>query len=121
MRCSWVDTMLTNTPDMYAITIQIVRFIDAHQPGFVECVLRDAFGRDWVFFDKAPVFTSVRLDEKSVYPQLGSIACEIVREWVDEQGRRRCIIDTEAPWDVAARTGETQFEVFYDQIRTSMA
>ena len=107
--------------DMHAIGVQIVRFTDAHQPGFVECVLRDAVDREWVFSDKAPIFTSVLLDEKSTYPQPGSIACEIVREWIDEHGRKRCIIDTEQPWDIAAQTGETRFEVFCDQITTNRA
>jgi len=101
---------------MHAINVQIVRFTDTHQPGFVECVLRDATGRDWVFSDKVPIFTSALLDEKSGYPQPGTIACEVVREWIDENDRKRCIIDTEHPWDVAARSGETQFEVYYEQI-----
>ena len=102
---------------MHAISIQIVRFTDAAHPGWVECVLRDASGRDWILTDKVPIFTDALLDASSRYPQPGVVACEMVREWTDEDGRSRCIISTERPWGVAAIGGETQFEVFSDQIR----
>jgi len=101
---------------MHSINVQIVRFTDDSQPGWVECVFRDTSGREWLFADKAPIFTKVDLDADSSYPQPGAVACEIVREWTDEHGRGRCIICTECPWGVAAEGGETQFEVFSDQI-----
>jgi hypothetical protein len=101
---------------MHTISVQIVRFTNASQPGWVECVLRDASGREWIVAGKLPIFTSAPLDAASNYPQPGVIACEVVREWTDEGGRRRCIINTERPWDIEAKGGETQFEVFSDQI-----
>src|SRR6185369_7321775 len=101
---------------MHTISVQIVRFTDGSQPGWVECMLRDASGREWLLADKVPIFTSAPLDEASSYPQPGVVACEIVREWTDECGRRRCIINTERPDGVEAAGGETQFEVFSDQI-----
>jgi hypothetical protein len=101
---------------MLTVGVQIVRFTDAAQPGWVECVLRDAQGRTWVFSDKVPIFTSVSLDADSSYPQPGVIACEIVRECIDENGRKRCIVNTARPWGVAAKSGEMQFEVFYEQV-----
>ena len=58
------------------------------------------------------------LDERSAYPQPGVIACEIVRERKDERGRVLCTIETERPWGVAATSGETQFEVWAEQITT---
>src|SRR5689334_14823403 len=106
---------------MHIISVQIVRFIEASQPGWVECVLRDASGREWLLADKAPVFTKAHLDATGSYPQPGVVACEIVREWTDEHGRRRCIVSTERPWGVEATSGETQFEVFSDQIATQAA
>jgi len=106
---------------MHTISIQIVRFTDASFPGWVECVLRDASGREWLLADKLPVFTDATLDADSSYPQPGVVACEIVREWTDEHGRKRCTISTERPWGVEAKGGETQFEVFSDQITTQMA
>jgi len=102
---------------MPLLDIPITRFIDPHQPGFVECTLRDASGRAWLLVDKVPVFTDAFLDAESSYPQPGVVACEILREWTDETGRRRCLIDTDRPWGVSTAAGETQFEVFADQLR----
>ncbi len=101
---------------MHTICVQIVRFADPSQPGWVECVLQDASDREWVLVDKVPVFTEADLDASSTYPQPGVVACEIVREWTDGHGRQRCIITTERPDGVAAKNGETEFEVFRDQI-----
>jgi len=101
---------------LHTITVQIVRFTDASQPGWVECVLRDAAGREWLLAEKVPIFTEALLDANSSYPQPGVVACEIVREWTDEQGRGRCIISTERPWGVKTQGGETQFEVFSNQV-----
>ncbi len=106
---------------MHTISVQIVRFTDASQPGWVECVLQDALGCEWILADKLPIFTSAPLDAASSFPQPGVVACEVVREWTDERGRRRCVISTERPWDVEAKGGETQFEVFSDQITTQAA
>jgi len=106
---------------MHTISVQIARFTDASQPGWVECVLRDTSGREWILADKLPVFTDADLDADSRYPQPGVVACEIVREWTDEHGRRRCVITTERPWGVEAKGGQTQFEVFNDQITTTAA
>jgi hypothetical protein len=93
---------------MHIISVQIVRFTDASFPGWVE----------WLLADKVPIFTSAPLDAASSFPQPGVVACEIFREWTDECGRRRCIISTERPWGIEATSGETQFEVFVDQIAT---
>ena len=103
---------------MLTVGVQIIRFTDAAQPGWVECLLQDTSGHEWVFSDKVSIFTSVPLDRCSSFPQPGVIACEVVREWIDENNRRRCIIDTKGIWDIMALSGETQFEVFYDQIAT---
>ena len=106
---------------MNTISVQIVRFTDESQPGWVECVLQDASGREWLLADKVPVFTEAHLDAGSIYPQPGVVACEVVREWTDENSRRRCIISTKHPWGVEATSGETQFEVFSNQITTDVA
>ena len=82
---------------MHKVAVEIVRFSDPAQPGWVECVLRDAAGRVWTFVEKVPVVSQAMLDERSAYPQPGVIACEIVRERKDERGRVLCTIDTERP------------------------
>ena len=101
---------------MHTVSVQIIRLTDESQPGWVECVLRDASSREWILKDKVPIFTEAPLDASSSFPQPGVVACEVVREWTDERGRSRCIITTDRPWGVAAQDGETEFEVFRDQI-----
>ncbi len=76
----------------------------------------DAASKVWMFVDKVPIFTSADLSAGSVYPHPGVIACEVLREWVEENGRKRCIVDTKCPWGVAAQSGETRFNVFAEQI-----
>ncbi len=70
--------------------------------------------------DKVPVFTEAALDAGSTYPQPGLVRCEIVREWMDEGGSQRCIINTAVPDAVEAVGGETEFEVFRDQVTTAV-
>lgn len=48
----------------------------------------------------------------SHYPQQGVIVCEIIRVWAESDGRERCIITTERPWEISAKDGETELEVF---------
>jgi hypothetical protein len=67
------------------------------------------------------IAAAAALDADSSYPQPGVVACEIVREWTDAHGRRRCVISTERPWGVEAKGGVTQFEVFSDKITTQVA
>jgi hypothetical protein len=72
---------------MPSISVQIVRFVDGHQPGLVECELIDAEGRRHIIIDKVPVLTSENLDAQSKYPVPGSVPCEVLRRYRDESGR----------------------------------
>jgi hypothetical protein len=91
---------------MLGVKVDIVRYADDSQPGWVECHLTDAIGRRWSFVEKVPVVTAADLDASSVYPQPGVIACEVV-------GRAGGVvrIDTTRPWSVESVEGETRFEV----------
>ena len=64
---------------MYMIDVQIVRYVDRAFSGWVECILRDASNREWLFIDKIAIFSDQDLHEISRYPQQGMIACEIIR------------------------------------------
>jgi hypothetical protein len=103
---------------MHTVSVQILRLTDPQQPGWVECVLRDTASREWKFIEKAPVVSDALLDATTDFPRLGVIACEIVNQWTDESGRTRCVIDTERPWGIATENGQTQFEVFANQVTT---
>jgi hypothetical protein len=54
---------------MPAVTVQISRFVDEHQPGFVECILMDALGESHLFVEKVPVVSTDDLWSTSSYPQ----------------------------------------------------
>jgi hypothetical protein len=46
------------------LAVWIVRFVDQHFPGWVECEFIDAEGRRHTVRDKVPVFTTVGAGEK---------------------------------------------------------
>ncbi len=54
---------------MYGVRVEIVRFVDDSQPGWVECRLVDARGQEWLFVEKVPIVTSSDLTALTPYPQ----------------------------------------------------
>jgi len=101
---------------MANVRIQIVRFLFADQPGFVEGKLVDAFGTSHRFQDKVPVLAVEDLWHDAEYPQPGLLACEIVERWTSEDGRELVRIDTEKPYDIESTNGEYRFVVTADQL-----
>jgi hypothetical protein len=106
----------TSIVGMIAVSVEIARYIDDSFPGFVECRLVDALGREWLFHEKVPVVTRANLDASSSYPQPGVIACKVVEGRQQSDGRGVVNIDTEIPWHVESTTGETRFEVYATQL-----
>jgi hypothetical protein len=72
---------------MAELRVSIVRFVDPHQPGFVEVEFEDADGRIRRILDKVSIFTEKVLDAESQYPQAGSLRCAIQRRWRGNGGR----------------------------------
>ena len=101
------------------VIVEIVRFVDPHQPGWVECVLIDAYAKPHSFIEKVPVVTTETLLPTSEYPVLGSIACEVLAKLNDEQGRSLLKIDTIRPWDIESTSGEVEFVILASQVRNS--
>jgi hypothetical protein len=64
--------------DMPSLRVQIVRFVDEDQPGWVESQFRDAQGEVHSIIDKVPMFTSAALWPDSDYPQPGWIECRVL-------------------------------------------
>ena len=60
------------------VRIEIVRYNDDHQPGFVECRLTDFDGRVWSFEEKVPLVSYEYLDASSGYPRAGSVVCNVL-------------------------------------------
>jgi hypothetical protein len=102
--------------NMLAIKIRITSFISADQPGFVECKFNDAWNKEHTVQDKVPIVTEKYLDANSDYPQDGVIACEIIKQWMDENGRKILKVSTEKPWAVDTIDGLTEFDILEEQL-----
>ena len=104
---------------MPAIAVQIVRFVDESQPGFVECEFVDAAGRCHVLFDKVPIFDAAEsLWSDSEYPQPGAAGCEVLERWKDDQGRDLARVTTERPYGIESREGLYEFVVLASQLKS---
>ena len=98
------------------LAVQIVRYVDNHQPGWVECQFVDAKGRRHAFIDKVPGFTAAHLGPESVYPQSAYVSCEVLSTSQDEDGRAMAHITTAHPYDIESTEGLSEFEVYSDQL-----
>ena len=101
---------------MPSLAVQIVRFVDEHQPGFIECQFQDAHGCVHVVVEKVPVITAEDLRANSTYPRPGAIACTVEKEYKDPAGRSLVTVSTELPWHVESSTGQTRFELLSWQV-----
>ena len=101
---------------MVAIKVKILGYVDHSYPGWIRCSFIDAFGVEWFIIEKVPVITEENLDEKSIYPKDGFIAC-IIDESIEGNSKEEIVtINIEKPWGICAESGETIFKVFRNQI-----
>jgi hypothetical protein len=98
------------------IRVEIVRFLSAENPGFVECVLVDADGKEHRFHEKAPVVSAAGTDETTTYPQPGVIRCTVLGRGPGPAGRLVVEVDTELPWDIESTAGQTRFHLFAEEL-----
>jgi hypothetical protein len=63
---------------MPSLRIQIVRYVEAYQPGIIECQFCDAGGQMHSIIGKLPYFTSADLWFDSDYPQPGEVECRVL-------------------------------------------
>jgi hypothetical protein len=101
---------------MPAVAVHITRFVDDHQPGFVECQLVDAAGASHIFVEKMPVVTTEVLRSTGSYPCPGAIGCLVLASWEDDRGIGLTRIDTSQPWGIESVVGVTKFVVTSSQI-----
>lgn len=101
---------------MLAIRIKIISFISNNQPGFVECNFLDAYNREHIIHEKIPIVTDMLLDADTEYPQDGFVACDIIKRWMDNTGRKLITVTTERPWGVRTITSLTEFDLEEDQL-----
>ncbi|MHA3788499.1 hypothetical protein ACX0HA_09840 [Flavobacterium hauense] len=104
---------------MKALKIKITKFIDAHQPGFVECTFIDAWNKKHIIHEKVPVVTTENLDTNSIYPVEGIVNCEIIKEYTDSNNRIIVTISTEKPWDISTIEDMNVFDILENQLTES--
>jgi hypothetical protein len=101
---------------MLGIKTMIVRFTNESQPGWVESAFVDAKGVLHSFEEKVPVVTAEDLDAHSEYPRPGVIGCIVIGARPTEAGGEVVTVDTELPWGIESKVGQTRFDVFRDQL-----
>lgn len=101
---------------MLGLRVTIVRWVDDHQPGWVDCHLVDSRDCLWVFIEKAPVVTVESLGPETCFPRPGIIACELVERQLATPESAILVVSTAAPWGIEATSGQTQFEVRAAQV-----
>jgi hypothetical protein len=96
---------------MQFIRCQVTRYISPDpQPGWVEAVLTDADGMEWLFHDKPPIFTVEGAGPTDAYPLDGWLRCKIVDQPASEG---RAVIQT---IDCDSLGGENRFVVAPDSV-----
>jgi hypothetical protein len=99
------------------LAVEIVRFVDNHQPGWVEVQFVDIEGRRHSFIDKIPTFVSSgRLESETAYPQPGIIVCTILSTSEDQHGRAVAHITTTRPYYLESTDGLSEFDVLSSQL-----
>lgn len=113
-RCAYNSTLMQ-------LRVQIVRYVDDHFPGFVECELVDASGRIHTFVEKGPVVSDKWPSPDDSYPMSGEIRCEILEQWHCPDGRDLLRVTTEQPDYVETKDGVLEFVVLSSQVISAEA
>src|SRR6266567_6265877 len=99
------------------LEVQIVQFVDDHQPGTVKCEFADAHGQVHNIIEEAPVVSLEMLDANSTYPRLGSVRCQVLERWNDPAEQELVRISTDEPDHIQSTDGLFEFIVRPVQIR----
>ncbi|NVD69571.1 hypothetical protein HUX88_03240 [Duganella sp. BJB1802] len=99
------------TAHLPAIPLHIAGHIDDHGPGYLACALRDAHGIEHKFILTPRAAGRPELAADSVYPQSGTLACQIEFEWEDDAGEALARVSTRRPWAAASIDGMSSFVV----------
>ena len=102
----------------YGIRVQVNCVLDDDDhsgfPGWVECEFLDAHGRKWTIVEKIPVVTTTEINDLTIFPQPGFVACTILHRSSDQNGTEILRVSTDKPWGIEASDGSTQFEISSD-------
>jgi len=102
---------------MLGIKVKILRITDySFYPGYVECIVTDAWGNNHKFNEKIPVVTCKNIDEKSEFPQGGFIRCELLSQWTDDDENKIITVGTENPDHVETLDEINEFDLLPCQL-----
>jgi hypothetical protein len=111
-----LDVRRQEQVSMLTLAVTVTKFLDEHQPGFVECKMVDASGKEWTFNEKiSVVITHDDLWKDSRYPQPGLLAC-IEVDSTPAQNPALITVDTLTPWGIESVDGISVFTVLRSQI-----
>jgi hypothetical protein len=103
--------MVIEMPNIHELAVQIVRFVDAHQPGVVEAEFVDANGTRHTIIDKVLIFTVDELSADTIYPVQGAARCEVLDRYEDSLGRGLAFVSVKKPDFLESTEGLTEFTV----------
>jgi hypothetical protein len=104
---------------MHQLAVQIVRFVDDHQPGWIAVEFVDAEGKVHTLIDKVPVLSDEDLDAASPYPRPGVVRVEVLSRSQDARGREVVRVTTNIPDCVESTEKLSEFSVFPAQVSPS--
>jgi hypothetical protein len=101
---------------MLGVRAKISRHIDDACPGWVECVLVDAFGQEHVFVEKIPAVLADPTVLAMGLPQPVVLGCLEIGRSTLKDGSELVRIDTNSPFGFESEAGISQFEVLSEQL-----
>jgi hypothetical protein len=101
---------------MDKLQVEIVRFVEEHQPNILEAEFFDSEGHCHTFVDKSAIFSEEwSLDAASKFPQPGVIRCQVLARWKVPARPDFVRVITE----IESTKGTSEFVVLANQLSTS--
>ena len=101
---------------MLGVRAEISRHVDHAFPGWIECVLVDAFGQKHVFVEKIPAVLADATVLAMGLPQPVVLGCLEIGRSTRKDGSELVRIDTNTPFGFESKAGISQFEVLSEQL-----
>lgn len=101
---------------MLGVRAKISRHVDDAFPGWVECVLVDAFGHKHVFVEKIPAVLADPAVLAMGLPQPVVLACLEIGRSKQKDGSELVHIDTYTLFGFESKAGIAQFDVLSEQL-----
>lgn len=102
---------------MSKFEVKIVKFLDdGTYPPFVEARFTDAWEKEHIFIEKVPVIMRETFNENTKLPTQELVPCELVKRWVDSNGRKIVTVSTEKPYSIYSTKDLLEFDLLEEQL-----